>query len=258
MRRGRNDLAQNALVPEELHVRQSDVELDFLLRRQVGLHVALQPTKQKRTQNLLVRVSQSYRVEAVNQIRLHRLLEVGVKQVRALKHVRHQEVQQRPQFVEIVLQRRSRDQQSVFGGELTNRRAECARLVLDAMSLVDNHVLPIDRRQRRSLAENDLVARDAHVKASLPDLVVQHFGTVRAISLENHDAQRRTPLAELSKPVGHGGFGRNDDVGTYVKRTTQSPPLIARHSFRYPRREIVWRVLPRPISSARMPLIPVL
>ena len=79
MRRGRNDLAQNALVPEELHVRQSDVELDFLLRRQVGLHVALQPTKKKRTQNLLVRVSQSYRVEAVNQIRLHRLLEVGVK-----------------------------------------------------------------------------------------------------------------------------------------------------------------------------------
>ena len=42
------------------------------------------------------------------------------------------------------------------------------------------------------------------------------------------------------------------DLGT----TTMCGPVMPRYSLRYPRSEIVWSVLPRPISSARMPLMP--
>lgn len=208
-------LAQHVLVPKQLHVRQAHKQLDLLLRRQVRLHVRLEATQQKRPENLLLIPScGSHGVEAFHQIALNGSLEVGVKHVGGAEHVGHQKVQQSPQFMQVVLEWRSRHQQSILGAQLSHDDAERALLILDAVCFIDDEVGPLHSTQRRLLSQHHLVARDQHMERHRLDILLDYLRTGFLIALQYDHAQARTPLRELAAPIGQGGLWNNDNVRT--------------------------------------------
>ena len=77
-----------------------------------------------------------------------------VKVLGGVKHVRQQEVKQSPELVQVVLQRGSRQQQTVRRLNLTNYHGQFALFVLDSVGLVDDHVLPVE------LLEHALLPKD--------------------------------------------------------------------------------------------------
>jgi hypothetical protein len=58
-----------------------------------------------------------------------------LKLLRAVEHLGQQEVEQRPQLVQVVLQRRARDEQAVVGAQQADHLGQDAVLVLDAVRL---------------------------------------------------------------------------------------------------------------------------
>ena len=81
--------------------------------------------------------------------------------------IRQQEVEQRPELVQIVLQRGSRQQQSVLRVQHTHSGTELARLVLQTVRLVDDQVMPGDLGQGGLLQVHDFVSGDHHVPFTL-------------------------------------------------------------------------------------------
>ena len=61
-----------------------------------------------------------------------------------VKYVRHQKVEQRPQFVQVVLQRRACDEEAVFGGQTPYDNRQFWLVVLDAVRLVYYYIFPVD------------------------------------------------------------------------------------------------------------------
>ncbi len=81
--------------------------------------------------------------------------------------IRQQKVQQGPELVQIVLQRRASQQQSVLGVQHTHGGTELTGLVLQAMRLVDDQIMPGDLGQRRFLQVDDFVRGDDNVPLTL-------------------------------------------------------------------------------------------
>ena len=67
---------------------------------------------------------------------------VGIDRVHRVEDVGEEEVQQRPELVEVVLERRARQQQRVLEVEAAHGLADVARLVFDDVALVQDHVAP--------------------------------------------------------------------------------------------------------------------
>jgi hypothetical protein len=75
-----------------------------------------------------------------------------------------EEVEQRPELVQVVLERSAGDEEAVARVEKADDLGEDGVDVLDAMRLVDDDVLPRQFLERRLLALADLVGGDADVK----------------------------------------------------------------------------------------------
>jgi hypothetical protein len=86
------------------------------------------------------------------------------------------EIQQRPQLLQVVLQRRSSDEEPATAGESSNDLTKQRVDVLDTMSFVDDNVLPAELFEGRFLAETHLVRRDKDVKVAWDDFVRDEFG----------------------------------------------------------------------------------
>ena len=73
-------------------------------------------------------------------------------------------MQQTPQLLEAVLQRRSGNQQPVIGVKLFERLVQQRVVVLEPMRLVDHQTGPADGAQKRLVLQQNLVRRQERVK----------------------------------------------------------------------------------------------
>jgi hypothetical protein len=67
--------------------------------------------------------------------------------------------------VEVVLERGAGEQESVLRRERAEDDGEFRLVVLYAVSLVDDKVVPLNLSQKRLLEQNHLVRRDAQIEA---------------------------------------------------------------------------------------------
>mmetsp|Transcript_24499 Transcript_24499/g.75672 ORF Transcript_24499/g.75672 Transcript_24499/m.75672 type:complete len:292 (-) Transcript_24499:33-908(-) len=86
-----------------------------------------------------------------------------VEFLRRRKDVREEEIQQRPELVQVVLQRRSGNQEAVLDLELSHGLRELGVFVFDAVRLVHDEHAPAQLHQRRLFQIRHLVGRHHHV-----------------------------------------------------------------------------------------------
>ncbi len=81
------------------------------------------------------------------------------------------------------------------------------------MTLVNDHMYPLDLRQQRSLLDDILVRRETHLEIGGTQAVVLLFSlSWRAFQDDSSDG--RGPSFKLESPVGKGGKGDNDEEGS--------------------------------------------
>ena len=123
-----------------------------------------------------------------------------------------QKVEEGPEFMEIVLQWSSRQQESATCLDLPDHHREFALLILDPMSLVNDHVLPIKFLKHALLSEDHLVGGDADIPAAghhdVPDEGIPRL----LVTNEADSPEGGTPLLELVHPVSQGGLGNQHHV----------------------------------------------
>ena len=93
----------------------------------------------------------------------------------AIKHRRQQEVEQRPQLAEIVLQRRAREQKPAVASEPVEVPRQLPFPVLEPLRLVDYDVLPVNLAQLGAVPHDELVRGDQHVKLQLHHLRIEQL-----------------------------------------------------------------------------------
>src|SRR5690606_30972992 len=99
-------LLQNLLVPLDLHLRHANVDVDFLLRKQTLFDIVLDSSEQKWSENLVQLLDDRV---LVSSLRLEPLIECGT----VAEDIGKQEVEKSPEFVQIVLEGSTSDEQSV-------------------------------------------------------------------------------------------------------------------------------------------------
>ena len=98
--------------------------------------------------------------------------------------------------------------------DLTQRRI----LILDAMSLVDDEVLPVDLAQLTLLLEDCLVRRDENIElvfaglGVLGQLVLDDIPALLLGTAHLDRADAGAPLAKFADPVAKDGLGNDDNV----------------------------------------------
>ena len=193
-----------------LERRLRDAEDELLLLRQVLLDVALDAPQQVRLDEL---------------VQLGDLVLVGQGAVPPLELVqrrellRHQEVQQRPELADRVLQGRARDQQAELGAHLLQARVQLRVEVLQAVRLVHDHVEPADLPEELGVRHRRLERREQHVEADhepraarADELVLAQHLAALGVARVHDDVERRAPLAELAVPVAQRRQRHDHDV----------------------------------------------
>ena len=148
-----------------LEARQLDPHHCLLERRQILLHIALEPPQQVGAHRLshrldLLGTRRALRGQAVADA-MAVLSEEGWQrgELRCVE-----EVAERPQLARVVLERRAAQQVEVRRLERAQVGRERRVLALEAVGLVDDHVAPRNLPELRQLVLGHLVRRDEHVK----------------------------------------------------------------------------------------------
>jgi glycerol-3-phosphate cytidylyltransferase-like family protein len=170
-----------------LHFAETNKHFDLLLGKQTLFHVRFQTSQQKRTENLnhtnfviepRKKNKATYTMQTLNELRVPFkvvFVEPRVKvlkqsrlkynpmeiktlyYVRRIKHIRKQEVEEGPEFVQVVLQRRAGEQETVGRFELSDYFRQLGLLVLDPVRLVNHHVAPVELLEHRLLLDDRFV-----------------------------------------------------------------------------------------------------
>ena len=82
------------------------------------------------------------------------------------KNIRQQEVEQRPELVQVILQWSAGQQQAVLSAQLAHCGGELTGLVLQAVGLVDDQIVPGDLCEGGLLQVDHFVCGDHHVPVS--------------------------------------------------------------------------------------------
>ena len=145
------------------------------------------------------------------------LVEPLVEGVHGGEDLRQQEVEQRPQLRQVVLQGRAREQHPMFGHVRgAQRLRELALRVLHAVALVHDDVLPDVLLQLRAVLHDVLVRRQQHVEIAVLHFVVVDLLAHVGRALVHHLEHVRYPLRELVYPVGERGERHDDEEGALV------------------------------------------
>lgn len=197
---------------------------------QRALHVGLEASQHEGREDL---VELSDHLLLVGDGGLVLEVEERVEGVGGAEDLGHQEVEQRPQLVKVVLrvrtaakthlQRRAGEEEAVLDGEAAQHRAQLAVLVLHAVGLVHDHVpsphahlprpLPRDAAQRPLLDHGHLVGGQQHVPVA--GLLPQPAHQLHALLLgavEAEALQRGAEARHLVHPVAQRGLGDQDEV----------------------------------------------
>mmetsp|Transcript_12989 Transcript_12989/g.34537 ORF Transcript_12989/g.34537 Transcript_12989/m.34537 type:complete len:211 (-) Transcript_12989:803-1435(-) len=152
---------QQRSVPLLLHLRHTDAQDGLRLRWKSLLHLRLDASQQERAEHLVkLRHNLQLRLIRGLSILLHPVhVEPLVEGVRVGEHLGEKEVEQRPQLVQVVLQRRSGEKQLVVRGDGSKFAHQLAVEVLESMALVNDDVLEVVLLQELSVGDHNLVRR---------------------------------------------------------------------------------------------------
>eukprot|EP00754_Rhynchopus_humris_P013967 Rhum_TRINITY_DN14357_c21_g1::Rhum_TRINITY_DN14357_c21_g1_i1::g.84184::m.84184 len=280
-------VAQGVLVPvQPLHLRRLQVlrVRHHLRQRQLAEQHLLRLLRQR--QHVLLHAAQQVRRRQVPQLHAAR---VGVRdllraceleaarvdghlerlskggQVAELAGV--DEVEERPQFAELVLQRRPREHDPVRRRKLFDGTGCEGARVADVVSLVEDDVVELDdvgvREQPNLLAhpvvrrEQDGVAGVQRLQQRLPVVRPVRRGRERARRVQAHDAHLRHPLVELPHPLRHERHRAHHDHRTLQQAAPVQPRDEGRNLHRLPHPHLVAQhaarllqvQLPQPLHS---------
>lgn len=143
------------LIQESLSLRQSTHDDVFMLLWQLFLHILLQPSQKERTQDL---VESPYKLVIVLLVpfyhpcdRVHEpVLEVSVRG----KHSWHEEVHERPQFHQIVLEWSPCQKQSSGCVEVKQHLPSLRLEVLDVLCFIQDQISPLLPPKRLVILNN--------------------------------------------------------------------------------------------------------
>mmetsp|Transcript_13574 Transcript_13574/g.42695 ORF Transcript_13574/g.42695 Transcript_13574/m.42695 type:complete len:203 (-) Transcript_13574:773-1381(-) len=133
-----------------------------------------------------------------------------VERRRALEDVRQNEVEQAPQLVEVVLDWRAREQQALARAIVLPQAARQHRLVvLEAVTLIDDQVVPVGLGERGLVAHHEVVVGDDHLKLAAQHLVAQ-CPALPAVAIIQDNLALGQPALELVAPIGAHRLGGDD------------------------------------------------
>mmetsp|Transcript_28915 Transcript_28915/g.83963 ORF Transcript_28915/g.83963 Transcript_28915/m.83963 type:complete len:731 (+) Transcript_28915:2411-4603(+) len=231
---------QQLLVQLLLDLGHTDHDEGLRLRRQALGNILLDTADHKGTEDVVKLGNHILLGLVIVDVKIEPLVEL----LRGREDVREEEVEQGPQFVQIVLQGSTGQEETVGRVEASHRLAEHGGLVLEAVGLVDDQIAPGELLEGPSLGIAYLVGGDAYIPltgivrivvlllaglgiASLlvgPPAVVGgglvgeelllHGLPILLGTMELDDAEGRAPPLELVHPVRQGGLGNDDQMRT--------------------------------------------
>lgn len=139
-RQGLQVLLDQGSIPLLLHVTHTNLQNGLLLGGQAALHIRLDTAQQEGTQHLVQLLHHLGLLLLASITQAEPLLEL----LCAAEHLRQQEVEQGPQLVQVVLQGGTGDEQAIVGAEHAHHAGKHGVLVLDAVSLVNDDVAPVE------------------------------------------------------------------------------------------------------------------
>ena len=130
------------------------------------------------------------------------------------EQIRHEEMHQRPEFHQRVLQRRAGEKQTTLGVKVQQRLPTLRFEILDVLRFVENEILPFLSTERFGVLQHEFVRGDADVKGVdlRPALTFELPFFHRAVVGQN--LERGTPFLELQLPVEHHTGGNDDQMWT--------------------------------------------
>lgn len=117
----------------------------------------------------------------------------------------------------------------MLGAEVTvEHERQLARMVLHAMSFINNHVLPANLPQNALLLQDVVVSRQQHVKLPASNLVLQFLSRVFVAFVDDLDYMRR-PFIDLHVPVGNSSARKCLDFSSIISNRFFTPTNEKRH-----------------------------
>ena len=176
-------------------------------------------------------------------VRLDRPRERAVEPVARAEQARVDDVHDRPQLAEPVLDRRAGHRDPPPRAQPAQRTRALRRRVLDVLRLVEQQPVPVDERERLDVARRDVVGRDDDVGGCARPATSAVAGEPRGAVMREHAQRRREPL-DLGAHCLTTLIGQTTSVGPSASapNSSRSDASIA----------IACTVLPRPMSSARI------
>ena len=126
-----------------------------------------------------------------------------VELLAVVEEVRQQKVQQRPQLVEVVLQRRACHEHPVVALEPAHCVTQHRVLILEPVGLVHDDVLEAELLQDALLGVGGLVRRDNHVVLARDHVLLPHARPLLFAPVELEHRQVWAPLLHLFAPDLH-------------------------------------------------------
>ncbi|TFA99797.1 hypothetical protein CCMA1212_008205 [Trichoderma ghanense] len=216
------DLVTQVAVVGSLPIGEVAEDVQLNLVAKLLLYVLLDTTKHKRLQDHvkpLQLVLVQFRVALG--VRLDVLGEPFTELVVGVKERRHDEVQQGPQLLHVVLDGGTRQQQAVSAVEAEQALPSGAGRALDGLGLVEDHVLPSHLLEVGHVGHDELVRGDADVEGrvlavrgvlAVPKLP-QHLSIAGAAPV-GEDLELGNELCNFLLPVVQRGSGRHDQERT--------------------------------------------
>lgn len=122
----------------------------------------------------------------------------------------HQEVQQTPQFHQIVLQRRTGEKQTPLCLETKESLPSLTAEVLDIVGLVQDHIYPALPSKDVLIGKHDLVRCDAHLPSMLGMPTNPLLLPLLLVAVVGEDLKTGKELLELHLPI-EDDRSRNDN-----------------------------------------------
>ena len=201
------------LVQVQLALRQPARDDVLELAGQLLLDVPLQAAQQEGPHDA---VQPGDQLVVHGAVALHHAGQRVAEPVRELlpgaEDVRHEEVHERPQLHEVVLQRRAREQQAALRVEVEQRLPALGLEVLDVVRLVQDHVVPPLPPECARVLHDQLVGGDADVVAvGLGPARPQALARLGRAEVRQHLEDRAEAL-QLGLPVDEAAGGHDDQV----------------------------------------------
>mmetsp|Transcript_7352 Transcript_7352/g.21307 ORF Transcript_7352/g.21307 Transcript_7352/m.21307 type:complete len:234 (+) Transcript_7352:462-1163(+) len=140
-----------------------------------------------------------------------------IERVRRVENFREHEIQQTPKLLQIVLDRRSRQEQPVSRLiDSPENFRQLRVLVLQPVPLVDDDVLPLELGEELLVAHDHVIVGEKHVEGLCRHSVIPQLLPLLRLAVVEDDVVVWQPPPKLNTPVAQHGFGAQDEVGSIV------------------------------------------